>query len=182
MCIRDRMYPELAAMLGAIDYAPIVVATTSMPVRSLSAPLRGFGFLVPQSERLVMLGTVFNSLLFSGRAPEDRLLFTSFLGGVSRPEVFDWPDARIWDSVCSELKRVLKTSIQPEPLAIFRHRRAIPQYNIGHGQRVEAIARGLARIPGLFITGSFLHGVSIPACMEHGDNTATAVSEFLRSA
>ena len=149
--ILAEMYPELAAMLGAIDYAPIVVATTSMPVRSLSAPLRGFGFLVPQSERLVMLGTVFNSLLFSGRAPEDRLLFTSFLGGVSRPEVFDWPDERIWDSVCSELKRVLKTSIQPEPLAIFRHRRAIPQYNVGHRQRVETIAAELSRIPGLFL-------------------------------
>src|SRR4029453_6185919 len=90
--ILAEMYPELAAMLGAIDYAPIVVATTSMPVRGLSAPLRGFGFLVPQSERLVMLGTVFNSLLFSGRAPEDRLLFTSFLGGVTKPEAFYWPD------------------------------------------------------------------------------------------
>ena len=180
--ILAEMYPELAAMLGAIDYAPIVVATTSMPVRGLSTPLRGFGFLVPQSERLVMLGTVFNSLLFSGRAPEDRLLFTSFLGGVSRPEVFDWPDERVWDSVCSELKRVLKTSIQPEPLAIFRHRRAIPQYNVGHRQRVETIAAELSRIPGLFLTGNFLHGVSVPACMEHGDNTATAVSEFLRSA
>ena len=180
--ILSEMYPELAAMLGAIDYAPIVVATTSMPVRGLSAPLRGFGFLVPQAERLVMLGTVFNSLLFSGRAPEDRLLFTSFLGGVSRPEVFDWPDERVWDSVCSELKRVLKASIQPEPLAIFRHRRAIPQYNVGHRQRVETIAAELSRIPGLFITGNFLHGVSVPACMEHGDNTASAVSEFLRSA
>jgi len=143
--------------------------------------LRGFGFLVPQSERLVMLGTVFNSLLFSGRAPEDRLLFTSFLGGVSRPEVFDWPDERIFDSVCSELKRVLKASIQPEPLAIFRHRRAIPQYNVGHRQRVETVAAQLSRIPGLFITGNFLHGVSVPACMEHGDNTATAVSEFLQT-
>jgi len=179
--ILGERYPDFAAMLGSIEYAPIVVATTSLPLSSLTRPLRGFGFLVPQAERMAILGTIFSSLLFGDRAPDDRVLLTSFLGGVSKPEVFDWPDTRIWESVCSELKRLLKTSIQPEPLAIFRHRRAIPQYNIGQRQRVEAIASELARIPGLFVTGNFLHGVSVPACMEHGDNTAAAVSEFLRS-
>ena len=168
-------------MLGSVEYAPIVVATTSMPLSSLSRPLSGFGFLVPQSERLVLLGTIFSSLLFTGRAPEGRLLLTSFLGGVNKPEVFDWPDERIWESVSSELKRLLTSSIRPEPLAIFRHRRAIPQYNIGHRQRVDAIAAELAKVRGLFVTGNFLHGVSVPACMEHGDNAATAVAEFLRT-
>jgi len=176
------IHPELALHLGAFEYAPIVVATTSVPLRNLPAPLRGFGFLVPRSEKLVTLGTIFSSLLFSGRAPEDRLLLTTYLGGALRPEVFDWPDERIWDAVCNEQKQVLKASTQPEPVAIFRHRRAIPQYNIGHHQRVEAVASELGRIPGMFITGNFLHGVSVPACMEHGDNTALAVAEFLRSA
>jgi oxygen-dependent protoporphyrinogen oxidase len=180
--ILREMYPDLAAMLGGFDYAPIVIATTSMPVSSLSNPLKGFGFLAPQSERLVILGTIFSSVLFSGRAPEGRLLLTSFLGGITRPEVFDWPDERVWESVCSELKRLLNTSIRPEPLAIFRHRRAIPQYNVGHRQRVDAIASELQKIRGLFVTGNFLHGVSVPACMEHGDTTATTVSEFLRNA
>ena len=174
-------HPEIAALLGQVEYAPVVVATTSVQMDSLQRPLQGFGFLVPQSERLAILGTIFNSLLFTGRAPEGRLLLTSFLGGVNRPEVFDWPDERIWESVGSELKRILKTSLRPEPVAIFRHRRAIPQYNIGHRKRVDAIASELARIRGLFVTGNFLHGVSVPACMEHGDNTATAVSEFLRN-
>jgi len=180
--IVGEIYPDLASLLAAIDYAPIVVATTSVPISNLTTPLRGFGFLVPQAERMAILGTIFSSLLFSDRAPDGRLLLTSFLGGALKPEVFDWPDQRIWESVCSDLKRILKTSVQPEPLALFRHRRAIPQYNIGHRQRVEAIASELSRIPGMFVTGSFLHGVSVPACMEHGDNTATAVAEFLRSA
>jgi protoporphyrinogen/coproporphyrinogen III oxidase len=180
--VLGEMYPDLAGMLGEVEYAPIVIATTSVALTHLPRPLQGFGFLVPQAERMLILGTIFNSLLFSGRAPEGRLLLTSFLGGVFRPEVFDWPEERIWESVCAELKRVLKTSVQPEPVAIFRHRRAIPQYNIGHRRRVEAIAGELAKIPGLFVTGNFLHGVSVPACMEHGDNTAKAVSEFLGNA
>lgn len=180
--ILDELYPDFAATLRSVEYAPVVVATVSLPVSHLSAPLRGFGFLAPQAERMTILGTVFNSLLFAGRAPDDRILLTSFLGGALKPEVFDWPETRIWETVCSELKRVLKTSLQPEPLALFRHRWAIPQYNIGQRQRVDAIAGELKRIPGLFVTGNFLHGVSVPACMEHGDNTAKAVAEFLGGA
>jgi oxygen-dependent protoporphyrinogen oxidase len=179
--LRD-VHPTLAEYLDGVEYAPVVVAAASLPLASLPAPLRGFGFLVPAAERMTILGTIFSSLLFGNRAPEDRLLLTSFLGGALKPEVFDWPEDRIWDSVCSELKRVLKSSIQPEPVAIVRHRRAIPQYNVGQRRRVESIAAELARIPGLFVTGNFLHGVSVPACMEHGDNTAMAVAEFLRSA
>jgi len=180
--VLSELYPDFAETLRSIEYAPVVVAATSLPVSSLTLPLRGFGFLAPQSERMTILGTVFNSLLFVDRAPDDRILLTSFLGGAMKPEVYDWPEARIWETVCSELKRVLKTSLQPEPLGLFRHRRAIPQYNIGQRQRVEEIANEVKRVPGLFVTGNFLHGVSVPACMEHGDNTATAVSEFLGGA
>jgi protoporphyrinogen/coproporphyrinogen III oxidase len=177
--ILQDLYPDLAAPLRSIEYAPVVVAATSLPVSSLTVPLRGFGFLAPRSEGMTVLGTVFNSLLFTGRAPDERILLTSFLGGAVKPEVYDWPETRIWDTVGAELKRVLKTSLQPEPLGLFRHRWAIPQYNIGHRQRVDEIAAQVARVPGLFITGNFLHGVSVPACLEHGDNTAVAVSEFL---
>jgi oxygen-dependent protoporphyrinogen oxidase len=180
--VLNELYPEFAGTLRSIEYAPVVVAATSLPISSLTIPLRGFGFLAPQSERMTILGTVFNSLLFVDRAPDDRILLTSFLGGAMKPEVYDWPETRIWETVCSELKRVLKTSLQPEPLGLFRHRRAIPQYNIGQRQRVEEIAAEVKRVPGLFVTGNFLHGVSVPACMEHGDTTAAAVAEFLGGA
>jgi oxygen-dependent protoporphyrinogen oxidase len=173
--------PELAELLAGIEYAPIVVAATSISSDSLKAPLTGFGFLVPREERLTTLGTVFNSVLFPNRAPEGRHLLTSFLGGALRPEVFDWPEDRIWETVCSELKLILKSSIQPEPLALVRHRRAIPQYNIGHKRRVENLADELRRSPGLFVTGNFLHGVSVPACMEHGESTAAAVADLLQT-
>jgi len=133
------IYPDFAGTLRAIEYAPVVVAATSLPISSLTVPLRGFGFLAPQSERMTILGTVFNSLLFVDRAPDDRILLTSFLGGALKPEVYDWPETRIWETVGSELKRVLKTSLQPEPLGLFRHRRAIPQYNIGQRQRVRRL-------------------------------------------
>jgi oxygen-dependent protoporphyrinogen oxidase len=175
-------HPEFAGTLRSIEYAPVVVAATSLPTSSLKTPLRGFGFLAPRSERLTVLGTVFNSVLFLDRSPDDRILLTSFLGGALRPEIFDWPEERIWDSMCPELKRLLNSSTAPEPVGLFRHRRAIPQYNIGQSERVQNLASQLKRIPGLFLTGNFLHGVSMPACMEHGDNTAAAVADYLGGA
>lgn len=179
--IIDSVAPEVAGLLGSVRYEPMVVAATSISEDSLSEPLRGFGFLTSQAERLNILGTIFNSNLFPGRAPEGRMLLTSYLGGALKPEVFDWPDERVWDVVCSELKHVLKTSLQPNPVGLFRHRRAIPQYTIGHRQRIEALRTELGRCSGLFVTGSFLEGVSVPACLEHADATALAVAKHIRS-
>jgi oxygen-dependent protoporphyrinogen oxidase len=173
------VHPDLAGALNAVVYAPVVVAAASLAESSLASPLRGFGFLAPRAERLSILGTVFSSLLFPNRAPAGRLLLTSFLGGALKPEVFDWPDERVWDVVCSELKQVLKASLQPEPVALFRHRYAIPQYNIGHRARIERITGEAGKCPGLFVTGNFLHGVSVPACIEQGEAAADAVAEYL---
>jgi len=179
--IFEETNPEISAALSSIEYAPIVVAATSLPVEGLTQSHRGFGFLVARGERLNILGTVFNSSLFADRAPHNRLLLTTFLGGATKPEAFDWPDQRVWDVVCSELKLVLKSSIPPEPVALFRHRRAIPQYTIGHRARTEVLRNELKRCPGLFVAGNYLDGVSVPACLEQGDATAHAVAEFLGS-
>jgi protoporphyrinogen/coproporphyrinogen III oxidase len=180
--ILDSSHPDIAAILTSIEYAPMVVAATSLPLDGLTEPHRGFGFLVARGEKLNMLGTVFNSSLFPDRAPNNRLLLTSFIGGATRPEALDWPDERIWDVVRAELKQVLKCSVPPEPIRLFRYRRAIPQFNIGHRARVESLRTALKRCPGLFIAGNFMDGVSVPSCMEQGDATAHAVAEFVGGA
>ncbi|HET9132569.1 MAG TPA: protoporphyrinogen oxidase, partial [Terriglobia bacterium] len=137
--IFEETNPEISSALSSIEYAPIVVAATSLPVEGLTESHKGFGFLVARGEQLNILGTVFNSSLFADRAPHNRLLLTTFLGGATKPEAFDWPDQRVWEVVCSELKLVLKSSVAPEPVALFRHRRAIPQYTIGHRARTEGL-------------------------------------------
>jgi oxygen-dependent protoporphyrinogen oxidase len=159
----------------------MVIAATSVPEKSFKEPLRGFGFLVPRNEGLHLLGTLFSSSLFAGRAPEGRVLLTSFVGGSFEPGAVDWPDERVWDTVCPELQRVLETSTVPEPVALYRHRCAIPQYSIGHESWVEALADELKQSPGLFITANYVQGVSVPVCIEHGARTAQAVAEYLRS-
>jgi protoporphyrinogen/coproporphyrinogen III oxidase len=173
--------PQLAGMLENIKYSPMVIAATAVPEYSFKEPLRGFGFLVPRKQGVHLLGTLFSSALFTGRAPEGKILLTSFLGGAFEPEAVEWPDDRVWDTVCTELKQILGISDRPVPVALQRHRHAIPQYNIGHERWVERVGHELKNCPGLFISANYIQGVSVPACSEHGARTAQAVAEYLRS-
>jgi len=171
--------PALASLLSNTQYAPMVIAAVSLPDHSFKDPLQGFGFLVPRNQGLQMLGALFSSALFPDRAPKNRELLTCFVGGMFQPEAVDWPDQRVWDVVCPELKSALQTSEMPEPVALFRHRLAIPQYTIGHLQWVASVRDELKKTPGLFIASNYLEGVSVPACIEQGDRTAQAVAEYL---
>ncbi|HLH32503.1 MAG TPA: protoporphyrinogen oxidase, partial [Terriglobia bacterium] len=170
---------ELSRLLAQIEYAPMVVAAVSLHDFSLKEPLNGFGFLVPRDQGLHMLGALFSSALFPERAPKGHDLLTCFIGGTFEPEAIDWPDDRVWNTVCPELKSAMQASEMPEPVALFRQRRAIPQYNIGHLDLVRAVKDELKKMPGVFISSNYLEGISVPACIEQGDRTAHAVAEYL---
>jgi oxygen-dependent protoporphyrinogen oxidase len=94
-------------------------------------------------------------------------------------DAIDWPDERVWDVVCTEMKSALRTSELPQPVALFRQPHAIPQYHIGHERWVAAVKAELNNVPGLFITANYLEGVSVPACIEQSNRTARAVAEYL---
>jgi len=178
--ILEQRYPDLAQLLAKVRYSPIVVAASSLPEHTLKEPLRGFGFLVPRSEGLHLLGTIFSSALFTGRAPEGHVLLTSFIGGSFEPEVLDWSDEQVSEVVGSELQRVLDSETKPEPVALVRHEHALPQYNIGHERWVASLREELQRTPGVFVTANYLDGASVPACIEQADRTAHRVAEYLR--
>src|SRR5439155_410298 len=88
--IVEKDCPDLARLLQNVRYSPIIVAASSLPEHSLKEPLSGFGFLAPREEGLHVLGTIFSSALFPGRAPDGRVLLTSFIGGSFEPHVLDW--------------------------------------------------------------------------------------------
>jgi oxygen-dependent protoporphyrinogen oxidase len=175
----EALLPRAAQILSGISYAPIIVATVSIVESALPAPLRGFGFLVPRSERLHLLGTLYSSALFPGRAPKGHHLLTAFLGGSHEAMAIKWTDEYIWNIVRSELQNLLKTSEPPEPLRLVRRTHAIPQYRMGHTQAVEKLRSEIRSIPGLFLTGNYMSGVSVAACMESGEQAAREVASFI---
>jgi oxygen-dependent protoporphyrinogen oxidase len=142
--------------------------------------LDGFGFLVPRSEKRRTLGTVWNSSLFPGRAPLGSFAITSFVGGATEPDVLEKPDDEIAFIVHDENAKILGITGPPVASAVWKHPKALPQYNLGHGHIVEAIRDGEKQNPGLFFSGNYLEGPSLGKCVEHAFKTAEAVQDFLR--
>ena len=166
--------------LAQIEYAAVAQVGAGYGLdqiarHTVSQPLRGFGFLVPRTEGLRLLGTVWNSSLFPERAPEGMASFTSFLGGATDPEISTWTDDRIAATAHQELSKVLGITGLPVAQHVARWDRAIPQYNLGHGKIVAVLDELYAATPGVFLAGNYLSGPSIPACIDQASRIAQNV-------
>jgi protoporphyrinogen/coproporphyrinogen III oxidase len=171
-----------AAALSGIAYASLAVIGAGYYQRQASVPLDGFGVLIPRSEKHRTLGIVWNSSLFPDRAPEGQMVLTSFVGGATDPEILARPEKEVIDIVEADLAKILGVSGSPIATTIWKHSKALPQYNLGHGHVVEAIREAERATPGLFFAGNYLEGPSIGKCVEQGFQTAEAVNAYLRSA
>jgi protoporphyrinogen/coproporphyrinogen III oxidase len=170
----------LARTLSGIAYAGVAVVAAGYYANQTREDLDGFGFLVPRSEKLHTLGTVWNSSLFPGRAGEGSIAVTSFIGGATDSETLAKPDEEIAALVQMENAKILQITGSPLVCEVWKHPKALPQYNLGHGHIVEAIRDGESENPGLFFSGNYLEGPSLGKCAEHGFKTADAVQDFLK--
>lgn len=171
---------SLAQTLSGIAYAPVAVIAAAYYAKQIGRSTNGFGFLVPRTEKLHTLGTVWNSSLFPGRAPEGMVVMTSFAGGATDPAIVEKPEEEIAAIVQDENARVLQITGPPVATAIWRYPKALPQYNLGHGHIVESIRNGERANPGLFFAGNYLEGPALGKCIEVGNQTAEAVRAFLQ--
>ena len=160
--------PELAASLDEIEYAPIVGVALGVDPARARTPIEGFGFLVPASTGLRLLGGLFMSRLFPGRAPPDRELVTAMIGGLRWPEAVEQDDATLLAEIHEGLDRALGTGAAPQPVALTRWPRAVAQPGRDHGDRIAALRRSLAALPPLCLAGGWLDGVALSSAFESG--------------
>ncbi|SUB77546.1 protoporphyrinogen oxidase [Porphyromonas macacae] len=157
-------------------YAPIIEVAIGFkkipPYR-----YRAFGGLVPSCERRRILGILFPSDCFAGRAPEGGALYTVFMGGIRRPEMLDKTDEEIRDIALSELRAMLGLdgSIEPDLFHIARYTHAIAQYYADSGERLEAVKRIQSAFPGLYIGGSVSDGIGMAHRITQAMNIANQI-------
>lgn len=122
-----------------------------------------FGGLVPSCEKKDVLGILFPSACFTGRAPEEGALFSFFIGGVKHADLTTWPEEELKALIRRELHTMLKFPEETEPdmIRIFRHEHAIPQYEQSSGSRFETIDELQARYPGLTLAGNIKGGIGM---------------------
>ena len=175
----DGFDPGLALRLRSIPYASSVIVQTGYRRDQVAHPLDGFGAVVPASEGRRILAASFTSVKFPDRAPAGTVLLRTFVGGALQPELVDLDDDELIALVRDELSGLLGVAGEPLLVEVERHPRAMPQYTLGHLERVAAIRLGTARHPGLALAGNAFDGVGIPDCIRSGQEAAEAILRSL---
>jgi oxygen-dependent protoporphyrinogen oxidase len=171
---------NLGADLEAIPYSSSVTVTMGYSQEQLSALPPGFGFLVPRSERRRMLACTFVHNKFPHRAPEGKGLLRCFLGGSKDEAALDLSDDEVEKIVRQELKSILRVDTEPRFTRVYRWRRAMAQYSVGHLDRVTRIEAAAQRLPGFAIAGNCFRGIGVPDCIRTGQEAAALVAKLAR--
>jgi oxygen-dependent protoporphyrinogen oxidase len=158
--------------LAAIEYPPVASVCLGFRREQVAHPLDGFGALVPATEGRSILGIVFSSSLFPARVPAGHVALTVLAGGSLQPEIAQLSADKLVARVCADLGQLVGAQGRPVFTWITVWPRAIPQYNLGHGLHLEAMAQCERNHPGLFIGGSVRNGISVPDCLLAGDALA----------
>lgn len=167
--------------LATVEYASVAVVSLGYRKSDLGHALDGFGFLVPRSAGLRVLGTVWNSSLFPGRAPQGHALLTSFVGGTTDPGAAMLKPEELATLVHRETAPLLSIKSEPIFSNVKIWLRALPQYNLGHADRLAAVSRLLQNFPGIWLAGNYLRGPSVGSCVERAVTVAEEVRQGLNS-
>ncbi len=178
----EQLAPDAARALDEIAYSPVAVVISAYRRRAIGHALDGFGVLAPAVERPGMLGSLFSSTMFENRAASDTVVFTTFLGGRRDPTLATAPDAELLTRVHGELNRLVGASEPPSFNEITRWPHAIPQYTLGHLQRIGAVDRAEQDVRGLHFCANYRGGVAISDCVINGEAMAQRVVHELSAA
>jgi protoporphyrinogen/coproporphyrinogen III oxidase len=173
--ILDATEPEMAGVLREIQAAPLAVVCLGFEEARLERRLDGFGFLVPRGEGPRLLGALWDSSIYPGRAPAGRALIRVMLGGAHDPKVVELADDELLEIVRRELLSTMGLGLAPCFTKIFRHPFGIPQYVVGHRDRLSRLSTLIGRRPGLYLAGNAFNGVAINSCVAEAGPLAERV-------
>jgi protoporphyrinogen/coproporphyrinogen III oxidase len=173
---------QLAAELEQIEYSGTAIVSLGYKVQDVGHPLDGMGAVVPAVENSPILACSFSSQKYPHRAPEGRTLLRVFVGGARRPELAEMPGNELLPLVLEHLRPLLRIRGEPVFCDIANWPRTMPQYHVGHLERVARIEGRLALLPGLKMAGSAFRGVGVPDCINSGQRAAEQILGVGKSA
>lgn len=169
----------VSELMEKIPYAPLVMMGLGYPKAEAPGSLDGFGFVVPYAEGTPVLGSLWTSSIFSGRAPEAHVLTRNMVGGWRNP----WAVSCEQEQLESRVSEVFEKAMGRRGKSVFRkvvrHAHAIPLYLLGHGDRLKKMEEHLERFPGLYLTGNAFRGVALNDCAREAMRVAGRVEADL---
>ena len=170
---------QVSSLLADIPYASTATVSISFPKTEVQSYHSGFGFVVPRVEHRKLIAATWSSLKWAGRANTDESIIRCYIGGRGREAILDMDDSHLISLALSELQDILGIATKPLSAHVFRWAQAMPQYIIGHRDRVKAIRQCLTPSRGLLVTGAAYEGLGIPDCIRDGQETAKTLSAAL---
>ena len=164
------IHRQLSSLLDQIKYASTATINFAYPRAAIKHPLNGFGFVVPFIEKRSLIACTFSNVKFNNRAPEDRVLLRAFAGGALQPEMFVRDDLET--RIQADLRELLHIDREPLFTETAKWERSMPQYEVGHLDRVQAIENEVGSLKGLALAGNAYRGAGIPDCIRSGETAA----------
>jgi protoporphyrinogen/coproporphyrinogen III oxidase len=171
---------EAAATAAAeIDAPPLSVVFLAYARRQVAHPLDSLGFLSVAGTGGIINGAQFPSTMFANRAPDGFISISAYVGGSCNHDAACLNSNDLSHLVHRELSDLLGISGEPVLSRCRQWARSLPQYEIGHSEKVSTIEALHRRLPGLYVTGNYLAGVSVASCIEQARATADKINRFL---
>jgi oxygen-dependent protoporphyrinogen oxidase len=167
--------PLAAKALQTLVYPPLTVVHLGYRGADIDHPLDGMGMLCAKQEQCQVLGVLWMSTIFAGRAPDGQVLMTTFVGGARSPNRARQDEESLLSIIKQEHRHYLGTRAEPVLQRIVRWEHAIPQYDAAHRQRVAASHRLEARWPGVYLLSNYRYGFSVEQCWQQAENLAARV-------
>jgi oxygen-dependent protoporphyrinogen oxidase len=167
--------PELASVLQSIDYTSTATISIAYRQDDLPRELDGYGYVIPRSERRKALACTWTSTKFPHRAPAGYALLRVFVGRAGQE--IPWNQDDLLDLAKEELKLTLGITAEPILSRVFMWDKAMPQYNLGHPEKLKQIDSALEKYPSLALAGNGYRGIGIPDCIRSGDLAVNKIRE-----
>ncbi len=171
----DDLDEGLAGAVGEIRTAGLAVIALAFEEADLGGAPDGFGFLVPREAGPRILGCLWDSSIFPGRAPKGRALLRVMIGGAHDPEAVAEKEEVLVSRALTDLGTTMGVGAQPLFSRVYRWPLGIGQYTLGHQDRLDRIHRRLEKLPNLYLAGSSYYGISMNSCIERAGEQAEAI-------
>ena len=167
---------DLAHALHQIPHISTATVSAAFPLAAIPHLLNGFGYLVPRQEGRSVLASTWSSVKFPHRAPAHHALLRAFIGRAGDDDMVSAPEQDLLEMARHEWRTTLGINAGPTLARVYRWPRGMPQYTLGHADRLAMIHTRLRDIPGLFVAGNGYRGVGIPDCIQGGETAADQIA------
>lgn len=164
--IVSELSSTLKEQLDAIPYAPIAVVCLGYYKKDVAHPLDGFGFLVPPKEKKNILGSIWTSSIFANRSPDGEVQFRCMLGGDGNHDVINKTDDELIELTIRDLNSVVGLKSTPKITKVYKWNKGIPQFILGHQERLRKIEHELDKLNGIYLAGNAYYGISLNDCVK----------------